>query len=49
MAAAARSGLAAGGGSSAGPHMGSSSDGGILGAVPHPVFCQICFSTGHSA
>lgn len=28
---------------------GSSSDGGILGAVPHPVVCQICFSTDHSA
>ncbi|CAH9094748.1 unnamed protein product, partial [Cuscuta europaea] len=25
------------------------SDGGILGSVPHPVVCQICFSAGHSA
>ncbi|CAH9140927.1 unnamed protein product [Cuscuta epithymum] len=24
-------------------------DGGILGSVPPPIVCQICFSTGHSA
>ncbi|CAH9095134.1 unnamed protein product [Cuscuta europaea] len=28
---------------------GTSSDGGILGAVPHHIVCQICFSAGHSA
>ncbi|CAH9112741.1 unnamed protein product [Cuscuta europaea] len=28
---------------------GSSSDGGILGVVPHPIVCQIGFSAGHSA
>ncbi|CAH9099592.1 unnamed protein product [Cuscuta europaea] len=24
-------------------------DGGILGSIPHPVVCQICFSAAHSA
>ncbi|CAH9130333.1 unnamed protein product [Cuscuta epithymum] len=31
------------------PNAGSSSTEGILGAIPPPVVCQICFSAGHSA